>query len=237
MGQLTSFARVTWFDRRGLGLSDRSTADRLPTVQDWVRDLVSVLNAVGATSPVIYACEDTTPIALELAVQQPDRLAGIVLTNASPRFTRGDGYEHGLDPLLAEQGEAHTTAAAPVEGGFDLLTLIAPTVAGDDAFRAWWDTAGRRGATPQVARALRSRYQNSDLRALVDQVSVPVLHLVNPTATAHDPGHDRYLAEHLADVETHELPGPDELWWLDTSGLFATHVERFTRQQTEHHRQ
>ena len=235
--QLSAFARVTWFDRRGLGLSDRSTADRLPTVQDWVRDLVSVLDAIGATSPVIYACEDTTPIALELAVQQPDRLAGIVLTNASPRFTRGDGYEHGVDPLLAEQGAAETTSATPVEGGFDLLTMIAPTVAGDDAFRAWWDTAGRRGATPQVARALRSRYQNSDLRPLVDQVRVPVLHLVNPTATAHDPGHDRYLAEHLADVETHELPGPDELWWLDTSGLFATHVERFTRQRTEAHRQ
>ena len=235
--QLSAFARVTWFDRRGLGLSDRSTADRLPTVQDWVRDLVSVLDAIGATSPVIYACEDTTPIALELAVQQPDRLAGIVLTNASPRFTRGDGYEHGVDPLLAEQGAAETTSATPVEGGFDLLTLIAPTVAGDDAFRAWWDTAGRRGATPQVARALRSRYQNSDLRPLVDQVTVPVLHLVNPTAAAHDPGHDRYLAEHLADVETHELPGPDELWWLDTSGLFATHVERFTRQRTEAHRQ
>ena len=235
--QLSAFARVTWFDRRGLGLSDRSTADRLPTVQDWVRDLVSVLDAIGATSPVIYACEDTTPIALELAVQQPDRLAGIVLTNASPRFTRGDGYEHGVDPLLAEQGAAETTSATPVEGGFDLLTLIAPTVAGDDAFRAWWDTAGRRGATPQVARALRSRYQNSDLRPLVDQVRVPVLHLVNPTAAAHDPGHDRYLAEHLADVETHELPGPDELWWLDTSGLFATHVERFTRQRTEAHRQ
>ena len=235
--QLSAFARVTWFDRRGLGLSDRSTADRLPTVQDWVRDLVSVLDAIGATSPVIYACEDTTPIALELAVQQPDRLAGIVLTNASPRFTRGDGYEHGVDPLLAEQGAAETTSATPVEGGFDLLTMIAPTVAGDDAFRAWWDTAGRRGATPQVARALRSRYQNSDLRPLVDQVRVPVLHLVNPTAAAHDPGHDRYLAEHLADVETHELPGPDELWWLDTSGLFATHVERFTRQRTEAHRQ
>ena len=57
--QLSAFARVTWFDRRGLGLSDRSTADRLPTVQDWVRDLVSVLDAIGATSPVIYACEDT----------------------------------------------------------------------------------------------------------------------------------------------------------------------------------
>ena len=235
--QLSAFARVTWFDRRGLGLSDRSTADRLPTVQDWVRDLVSVLDAIGATSPVIYACEDTTPIALELAVQQPDRLAGIVLTNASPRFTRGDGYEHGFDPLLAEQGAAETTAATPVEGGFDLLTMIAPTVAGDDAFRAWWDTAGRRGATPQVARALRSRYQNSDLRALVDRVTVPVLHLVNPTAAAHDPGHDRYLAEHLADVETQELPGPDELWWLDTSGLFVAHVERFTRQRTEAHRQ
>lgn len=230
--RLTSFARVTWFNHRGIGLSDRCTADDLPTVQDWARDLAAVLDAIGAVAPVVLASEETTAVAFRLAADRPDRLAGIVLSNACARFTRGDGYPYGLDPLLAEQGATEAAAAQPRDGGFDLLTVIAPTVATDPAFRAWWDAAGRRGATPRVARALRSRFQNSDIRALVDDVTVPVLHVVNPTAPAHHPGHERYLQDHLAHVETHQLPGPDELWWLDTSGTFLAHVERFVRERT-----
>ncbi|HKY15610.1 MAG TPA: BTAD domain-containing putative transcriptional regulator [Microthrixaceae bacterium] len=233
---LTSFARVTWFDRRGIGLSDRCTADHLPTVSDWVRDLEAVLDAVGATAPVVYACEDATAVVLHLAVQHPERLAGIVLSNAHARFTRAEGYPHGWDPLLAAQSASEVSAAEPVSGGVDLLTVIAPSVAGDAEFRAWWDNSGRRGASPQVALALRDRHQNSDLRDLVARVTVPVLHLVNPTAPAHDPGHDRYLDAHMSDIETHALPGPDELWWLDASGSFASHVERFTRHRSAAHR-
>jgi DNA-binding SARP family transcriptional activator/pimeloyl-ACP methyl ester carboxylesterase len=233
--QMTTFARVTWFNHRGIGLSDRCTADQLPTVHDWECDLVAVLDAIGATAPVVYAYEDTTAVVFELAARRPDRLAGIVLTNAYARFTRGDGYPYGIDPVLAEQGVAETTAAHPSDNGFDLLSMISPSVAGDAAFRAWWDNAGRRGATPQVARALRSRHQNADLRGLVPKVDVPVLHLVNPTSPAHDPGHDRYLATHLPDVETCELPGPDEFWWLDRSGTFLAQVERFVRLHGSRH--
>lgn len=229
--RLTSFARVTWFNHRGVGLSDRCTADQLPTVADWARDLAAVLDAVGATAPVVYASEETTAVTFRLAADRPDRLAGIVLSNACARFTRGQGYPYGVDPLLAEQNATETTAAQPCGGRFDLLTVIAPTAATDPVFRAWWDAAGRRGASPRVARALRSRFQNSDIRALVGDVTVPVLHFVNPAAPAHQPGHDRYLQEHLAQVETHRLPGPDELWWLDTSGIFLAEVERFVRER------
>ena len=206
-------------------------------MQDWVRDLIAVLDAIDASAPIVYAWEDTAAVALELAAERPHRLAGIVLTNAYARFTRGDGYPYGLDPVLAEQSAAEATTVEPADGGFDLLTVIAPSVADDAAFRAWWDNAGRRGASPQVARALRSRHHNSDLRQLIERVHVPVLHLVNPTAVAHDPGHDRYLDTHLPRIETHQLPGPDELWWLDTSGTFVAHVERFTRQRTQEQRQ
>jgi pimeloyl-ACP methyl ester carboxylesterase len=228
--RLSSFARVTWLDRRGIGLSDRCTADRLPTVDDWVHDLTAVLDAIGSAAPIVYACEDTTVVALELAVRRPERLTGIVLTNAHARFTRSDDYPYGFDPVLAEQSASEVAAAEPPDGGFDLLSLIAPSVAADDDFRSWWDETGRRGATPQVARALRSRHQNNDLRSLIARVDVPVLHLVNPTALAHDPGHDRYLEAHLVHIDTVELPGPDELWWLDRSGIFHAEVERFTRE-------
>ena len=82
------------------------------------------------------------------------------------RFTHGDGYEHGFDPLLAEQGATETIAATPVEGGFDLLTMIAPTsptttrsapggtpLGGEARPRRW---RGRCGAATRTAISARS---------------------------------------------------------------------------------
>ena len=65
------------------------------------------------------------------------------------------------------------------------------------------------------------------MRPLVARVHVPVLHFVNPAALAHDAGHHKYLEAHLAHIETVELPGPDEFWWLDTSGTFYERLDRF----------
>jgi pimeloyl-ACP methyl ester carboxylesterase len=200
-------------------------------VADWLRDLVAVLDEVGARRPVLLASEDTVSVAFTLAGVLPRRLGGIVVTNAYARFTRGGGYPHGLDPQAASRGVAQVTSARPGTGDLDLLRMIAPSVAGDDRFRCWWDEAGRRGASPQVARALRERHQNDDLRPLLPRVRVPVLHLVNPHALTHDTGHDRYLEAHLPRVETCELPGPDELWWLDRSGELLARVERFVRER------
>ena len=147
---LTSFARVTWFDRRGIGLSDRCTADHLPTVSDWVRDLEAVLGAIGASVPVVYACEDATAVALHLAVLHPERLAGIVLTNAYVRFTRGEGYPHGFDPLIAAQSASEVAAAEPTPGGVDLLTIIA---------RRWSETwSSAPGGTTPAAGAPHPRW-------------------------------------------------------------------------------
>ena len=50
-------------------------------------------------------------------------------------------------------------------------------------------------------------------------VEAPVLHLVTPDALFHDGGHDAYLKDHLANIRTIELPGPDELWWLSEAGI------------------
>ena len=36
-----------------------------------------------------------------------------------------------------------------VEQGFDVLELTAPSMARDDAFRAWWDLAGNRAAVAE----------------------------------------------------------------------------------------
>jgi DNA-binding SARP family transcriptional activator/pimeloyl-ACP methyl ester carboxylesterase len=227
LDEVGQVATVTWFDRRGIGLSDRCTADALPSIEDWARDLLAVLDAQDVEQAVLLATEDTVPVAVHAAVHHRQRVAGLVLTNAHPRFTRGDDYPHGFDLHVADDSATDVMATDGPEEGFDLLSVIAPTVTDDPAFRAWWDDAGRRGASPKVARALRDRHVRLDIRELLPRVGVPVLHLVNPSAVAHDRGHDGHLAANIPTIETVELPGPDELWWLDVSGLAVDSIRRF----------
>ncbi len=66
-----------------------------------------------------------------------------------------------------------------------------------------------------------------DLRDLLPRIAVPVLHLVTPDAVAHHRGHDAHLAATIPAIETVELPGPDELWWLDRSGTAVEATRRF----------
>jgi pimeloyl-ACP methyl ester carboxylesterase/DNA-binding SARP family transcriptional activator len=219
--RLTELARITWFDRSGIGLSERCSADVLPSIDDWLDDLRAVIRAVGIDKPVLRAAEDTVSVALHYAGRFPKDISGVVLGNACARFTRSGDYPYGVDPQLAQASVRDVTDPAPPADGYDLLAAIAASVSDDPGLRSWWDTAGRRGASPQVARALRARHQSADLRQHLAAVTAPILHLVNPRALFHDPGHDTYLNEHLADIQTIELPGDDELWWLSDAGVEA----------------
>jgi pimeloyl-ACP methyl ester carboxylesterase len=227
LGELAQVATITWLDRRGIGLSDRCTAEALPSIEDWARDLLAVLDAQDVEQAVLLAAEDTVPVAVHVAIHHRERVAGLVLANAHPRFTRSDDYPYGFDLDAADDSAADVTATEVPAEAFDLLTVIAPTVADDAAFRAWWDDAGRHGASPKVARALRDRHVRLDIRGLLPRVGVPVLHLVNPNAVAHDRGHDEHLAANIPTIETVELPGPDELWWLDRTGMAVESIQRF----------
>src|SRR5581483_174528 len=47
---LASFSRLILFDKRGTGMSDRVSNDRLPTLEQRMDDVRAVLDAVGSES-------------------------------------------------------------------------------------------------------------------------------------------------------------------------------------------
>src|SRR5256885_15730048 len=51
--RLASFSRLILFDKRGTGLSDRVSNDRLPTLEQRMDDVRAVLDAVGSESAAL----------------------------------------------------------------------------------------------------------------------------------------------------------------------------------------
>ena len=57
-----------------------------------------------------------------------------------------------------------STELDAVEQGVDVLEWLAPSVAGVEAFRTWWDLAGNRAASPTMARAVGAVAVKGDVR-------------------------------------------------------------------------
>lgn len=234
MAGLAAGRRVIAFDRRGLGLSDPVTAAAPPTLTQWTQDAVAVLDGAGAGRVHVLANADTAMIALLLAAAHADRVATMTLVNGFSRMTSTADYPHGEPPTVdTVLSEIRTPDAPPA---VDVLTWIAPSVAGDRRFRTWWDAVGRRGASPRTAELVHRLFVTADVRPVLPLVRVPVLLLSRLGCASYDPGHARHLLAHLPDATLAEHTDPDGPWFLGDVGWVLDRFAAFTGRDQPHGR-
>jgi class 3 adenylate cyclase len=225
--RLSSFSRVIRFDHRGMGMSSRIGSADTITLSCWAEDAVTVMNAVGCERATIFGSGFTAMSALLLAADHPERVASLVLVNGAARLLWAPDYQAGAQ--LSGATQYTTTAIEPdaVEQGLDVLQAMAPSVAGDRAFRAWWDVAGNRAASPSMARMSNHVLIQADMREKLPYIAAPTLILHRIDSAFVDVGHGRYLAEHLAGSRYVELPGADALHWVGDATAILDEVEEF----------
>ena len=195
--RLASFGRVIRYDQRGIGLSSRVPLDMIGP-RFWAKDAIAVMNAVGCERATILAPGFTTMTALVLAADYPERVASLVLINGArpddararlphrPRNRRHRSVHHGRD------------RAGRRRAGFRHADISRRPSHARDAFRAWWDMAGNRAASPSMARAIILAVRNSDVRDTLARISAPTLILHRDDRRFSPVEHGRYLAEHIA---------------------------------------
>jgi DNA-binding SARP family transcriptional activator/pimeloyl-ACP methyl ester carboxylesterase len=227
--RLSGWARVVCFDRRGIGLSDRTGVVDGDPIDTWVDDLEAVLDAARMDRPLLLANADTCLVALAFAAARPGRLRGLALVHGYARYTRADDYPFGIDQETARHASEDSRAPQPPAGAFDPLSAIAPSVAGDDGFRRWWDETGRRAAGPATAAFLHDVVLNSDVRDRLRDVQAPVLLLHRRSCASCDVGHARYLHDHLPRARLEMVAGADDLWFVGDVTTLLDRVETFDR--------
>lgn len=225
--QLASFCRVIRFDQRGIGLSSRVPSLDMLGPESWAQDALAVMNAVGCEKATIFAPGFTSLAGLVLAADHSDRVNSLVIANGAARTLRGPDYPIGAELDAAERFTSVGMEPDAVEQGFDMLGIIAPSVAHDDAFRSWWDMAGNRAASPSMARAFINKVREGDVRDRLPRVAVPTLivHRDNPAFSPVE--HAHYLAERIAGSRLVELPGQDSLYWVGDTGPMLDEIEEF----------
>jgi class 3 adenylate cyclase len=138
-----------------------------------------------------------------------------------------------------EEREAFCREILERWGGPVGIETRAPSAAADPAFREWWATYLRMGASPAAAVALTRMNAQIDVRHVLPTIRVPtlVLHRTGDRCLLVEEG--RYVASLIPEARFVELPGNDHLPFVGDQDALLNEIERFltvTRARGESHR-
>ena len=220
--RLASFSRLILIDKRGTGLSDRVV--ELPTLEQRMDDLRAVMDEVGSPRAALLGVSEGGPMCALFAATYPEKTRALVMIGTYAKRIWDPHYPWAP---TREQREAFHQQIREGWGGPIGLEDRAPSVAHDPAFRNWWSTYLRMGASPGAALALTRMNAEIDIRDILPSIRVPtlVLHRRHDRCLKVEEG--RYVASRIPGARFVELPGDDHLPFVGDQDVLLTDIERF----------
>jgi class 3 adenylate cyclase len=217
-----SFARLIHFDKRGVGMSDRS-AD-LSSFADRVEDMTAVMDAEGVERAFIGGISDGGTMSAFFAATYPERTEGLFLLGTTPSWVRKDDLPANLDldswrRLVRAWSDQWGTGAISAR-------LLAPTMVDDAEYMEWLSRYERQAATPAAVRKIWEVNFEVDIRSVLPSIRVPtlVIHRDNEPLSVEN---GRYLAAKIPGARYLELHGEDHLPWLGDQDSVLDAIEEF----------
>lgn len=94
--RLSRFRRVVLFDHRSTGLSDTFSEPRDPTVDDWVADVMAVIDVTGRREVDLFALGVSSAAAIATAARHHERVASLTLICGSPKILASEDFAPGM---------------------------------------------------------------------------------------------------------------------------------------------
>jgi class 3 adenylate cyclase len=222
--RLTTFSRLIMFDTRGTGLSERVLETY--TLEQEARDALAVLDAAGSERAALITYAQGGLVGALLAAEHPERVGALIMYASVARTSWAPDYDWAVtSDERAAMSERAVASWGEVGGG--AVTELAPSMAGDPAFAAWFARMQRLAASPGEARIISSARVDLDVRDKLEQIRVPTLIMHRPQERVWDVRHSRYLAEHIDGARYVELDGIDSLPFVGDSDAIVEEVEEF----------
>ena len=209
----TSYARVLLFDKRGTGLSDRTTG--VPTLEECMDDIRAVMDAEGSERAALVGHYDSGAHSAMFAATYPERTSALIIVGGYAKGARDETYPFGPDPAVTGMVAA---AIHDEWGKGTTVPVIAPSMAGDRAFAEFWARYERLSASPGAAASLFQMMAEMDIRDILPNIQAPTLIIHRTDHPAVPIESARYLADHIPDARLVELPGTDALPYTPSGG-------------------
>jgi len=220
--RLASFCRVTWFDKRGTGLSDRDVG--MPTLEQRMDDVRVVMDAVGIRRAAIFGMSEGGSMSALFAATYPEKVSHLILYGAFARRISAPDYPWA--PTL-KQREEWIDSLERGWGGDVELESLAPSRAGEESFKKWFAAYGRLSVSPAAAVALARMNTYIDIRNVLPTIHVPTLVIHRRGDKDVNIENGRYLAKNVPGAKFVELPGDDHLPTAGESDQIVDQIEEF----------
>src|SRR4029453_14217734 len=137
LSRLASFSRLILFDKRGTGLSDRSSG--IPDLETRMDDIRAVMDAVGSERAALLGVSEGGPMTLLFAATYPERTAAAILYGTGASWARADDSPWAPTPEEWEQviDEDLDSFGSP-EWLDGYLEAFSPSIADDEEMKLWW---------------------------------------------------------------------------------------------------
>jgi class 3 adenylate cyclase len=204
--ELARFARVTIFDKRGTGLSDRNVG--AATLEDRMDDLRAVMDASSIPAAHVLGVSEGGTMAMLFAATFPERVRSLLLFGAFACRKRQPDYPWAPSP---EQRQAFFDAIENHWHESMDIGTIAPSIDRDPLARRRLATYFRMSAGPQGALALAKLNTEIDVRHVLPAVRVPtvVMHREHDADASVEEA--RYIASKIPAARLAIFPGADHL--------------------------
>lgn len=159
LNYMKSHVRVTAFDKRGIGLSDKFF--QAPTMDQRIEDILAVMDAAGLGQVAMIGVSEGGLMAQYFAIRHPERVSKLVLAN--PAASRSifvalaeelSGGVSQVHPTLQRFGGLVETWGRDPQSFVDWFV---PSYADDADFVSWMGRFQRQSATPaDIERQIQS---------------------------------------------------------------------------------
>ncbi len=221
-GQLSSFARLILFDRRGSGMSD-GIAGATP-LEETIDDVQSVIDAVGSEQPVLISFLEGAGLTALFAASHPDLVRALVLISPQPRLVAGPGYEWA--PSVEERAQFVEAIVESWGTNSPANPLARVLASGSERGRSLAARIQRLAMSPAAAAAALAAIGETDVRDVLGSVQCPTLVLRLEGDAYLDERHSSYVAEHIPNADYVEVPGDGALW-VGAEDAMADEIQHF----------
>ena len=224
MQRLAGFTRLILFDKRGMGLSDRTA---MGTLEERMDDVRAVMDAVGSERAVLLGVSEGAPLSMVFAASHPERTAGLIFVGGEVKEIIEDDWPLGASTRDDYDASLERILTGETEWGKVTSVRFAPSVEHDPATLSWFSRLLRSAASPAAAVAFMRLGSEIDVRHVAPTIQVPTLVL----HTRHDPTvpyeQGLWLAEQIPGARFVELEGTDHVPWFDVADQVVTEVREF----------
>jgi pimeloyl-ACP methyl ester carboxylesterase len=224
MQRLAGFTQLILFDKRGMGLSDRSV---MGTLEERMDDVRAVMDAVGSERAVLLGVSEGAPLSMVFAATHPERTAGLIFVGGEVKEILEDDWPWGASTRESYEAMLDGISSGETEWGKVTRVWFAPSRENDPAVINWLSRLLRSSASPAAAVAFMRLGSEIDVRHVAPSIHVPTLVLHTPEDPVVPYEQGRWLAEQIEGAHFVELAGKDHVPWFDVADQVVTEVRDF----------